>query len=71
MTATVESPALLSAVRTIAREVSAAEIARAEAEANRIVWEDRPVTIRFVTEQNRVRLKINVAAATASLITRS
>jgi alanyl-tRNA synthetase len=30
------------------REVSALEIARAEAEANRIVWEDRPVTIRFV-----------------------
>jgi alanyl-tRNA synthetase len=31
----------------LAREVSAAEIARAEAEANRVVWEDRPVSIRF------------------------
>src|SRR4029079_4086449 len=31
----------------LAREVSAQEIARAENEANRIVWEDRPVTIRF------------------------
>ncbi|HET7694911.1 MAG TPA: DHHA1 domain-containing protein [Vicinamibacterales bacterium] len=31
----------------LAREVSAAEIARAEDEANRIVWEDRPVAIRF------------------------
>ncbi len=31
----------------LAREVSAAEIARAEREANRIVWEDRPVAIRF------------------------
>jgi alanyl-tRNA synthetase len=29
------------------REVSAAEIERAESEANRIVWEDRPVSIRF------------------------
>ena len=32
----------------LGREVSAGEIARAEADANRIVWEDRPVTIRFV-----------------------
>ena len=31
----------------LAREVSAAEIARAEREANRVVWEDRPVAIRF------------------------
>jgi len=31
----------------LARELSAAEIARAEDEANRIVWEDRPVAIRF------------------------
>jgi alanyl-tRNA synthetase len=31
----------------LAREVSAAEIARAETEANRVVWEDRPVSIRF------------------------
>lgn len=33
----------------IARELSAAEIASAETEANRIVWEDRPVSIRFAT----------------------
>jgi alanyl-tRNA synthetase len=31
----------------LARELSAAEIAEAEREANRVVWEDRPVTIRF------------------------
>ncbi|MGH9408272.1 MAG: alanyl-tRNA editing protein [Vicinamibacterales bacterium] len=31
----------------LGREVSAAEIARVEDEANRIVWENRPVTIRF------------------------
>jgi alanyl-tRNA synthetase len=31
----------------LAREVTATEIEQAENEANRIVWEDRPVTIRF------------------------
>jgi alanyl-tRNA synthetase len=31
----------------LARELSASEIARAEEEANRIVWEDRPVAIHF------------------------
>lgn len=31
----------------LAREVTASEIARAEQEANRVVWEDRAVTIRF------------------------
>ena len=31
----------------LAREVSAPEIARAEDEANRVVWEDRPIAIRF------------------------
>ena len=31
----------------LAREVTPSEIARAEDEANRVVWEDRPVTIRF------------------------
>jgi alanyl-tRNA synthetase len=33
----------------LAREVSAGEIARAEDEANRVVWEDRPIHIRFAT----------------------
>jgi alanyl-tRNA synthetase len=33
----------------LAREVSPAEIAAADAEANRIVWEDRPVGIRFAS----------------------
>jgi alanyl-tRNA synthetase len=31
----------------LGREVSEAEIARAELQANEVVWEDRPVTIRF------------------------
>ena len=36
-----------SATIDLGREVTPAEIARAEKDANRIVWEDRPVTIRF------------------------
>lgn len=41
----------LSATIDLAREVSASEIERAEQDANRIVWEDRPVTIRFATAE--------------------
>jgi alanyl-tRNA synthetase len=39
----------LSATIDLAREVTAAEIARAEDDANRVVWEDRPVTVRFAS----------------------
>jgi len=39
----------LSATIDLAREVSAAEVTKAEDEANRIVWEDRPVAIRFAS----------------------
>src|SRR5687767_12626745 len=35
----------------LARELSAAEIAEAEAEANRVVWEDRRVEIRFASAE--------------------
>ena len=42
----------------LAREVSPAEIAAAEAEANRIVWEDRPVTIRFATADEAALLPL-------------
>lgn len=35
----------------LAREVSAAEIAAAEDEANRVVWENRPVTIRYASAE--------------------
>ena len=35
----------------LGRELSAADVARAEAEANRIVWEDRPVAIRFASAE--------------------
>ncbi len=33
----------------LGREVVAADVGRAEDEANRVVWDDRPVTIRFAT----------------------
>ena len=48
------------AVSTIdlAREMSPAEIAAAETEANRIVWEDRPVTIRFADAEEAARLPL-------------
>jgi alanyl-tRNA synthetase len=48
------------AVSTIdlAREMSPIEIAAAEAEANRIVWEDRPVAIRFVDAEEAARLPL-------------
>src|SRR4051812_8405910 len=35
----------------LAREVSAREVAQAEDEANRVLWEDRPVAIRFATAE--------------------
>jgi alanyl-tRNA synthetase len=42
----------------LARELTVAEIDQAEAEANRIVWEDRPVTIMFVDEAEAARLPL-------------
>ena len=49
-----------AAVSTIdlAREMSPAEIAAAETEANRIVWEDRPVAIRFADAEEAARLPL-------------
>lgn len=42
----------------LAREVAPEEIAAAEALASRIVWEDRPVTIRFVSEAEAAALPL-------------
>ncbi len=42
---------LQSATIDLAREVSAAEIATAEDDANRVVWEDRPVSVRFASAE--------------------
>jgi alanyl-tRNA synthetase len=49
-----------AAVSTIdlERELSSAEIAAAETEANRVVWEDRPVTIRFVSSEEAAALPL-------------
>jgi alanyl-tRNA synthetase len=42
----------------LAREVTAAEMARGESEANRVVWEDRPVAIRFATAAEAAHLPL-------------
>jgi alanyl-tRNA synthetase len=40
----------------LARELTAADVARAESEANHIVWEDRPVAIRFASADEAAAL---------------
>ena len=42
----------------LARELTPREIAAAEDEANRIVWEDRPVAIRFASAEEAARLPL-------------
>ncbi|MEW6320076.1 MAG: alanyl-tRNA editing protein [Acidobacteriota bacterium] len=42
----------------LGRDVGPPEIAAAEDEANRIVWEDRPVAIRFVTAEDAAALPL-------------
>ncbi len=46
----------------LSREVSAGEIARVESEANRIVWEDRPVSIRFAGAAEAAALPLRKAS---------
>jgi len=48
----------LSSTIDLAREVTVAEIAKAEDEANRIVWEDRPVAIRFATAEEAAAMPL-------------
>jgi alanyl-tRNA synthetase len=47
----------------LAREVSPQEIVRVEDDANRIVWEDRPVNIRFVDAAEAAALPLRKAPA--------
>lgn len=47
-----------SASIDLSREVSAGEIARVETEANRVVWEDRPVAIRFASAEEAAALPL-------------
>jgi len=55
----------------LARELTATDIAAAEQEANRIVWEDRPVAIRYATAEEAAALplrKESVRGGTLRLI---
>ncbi|HMD33400.1 MAG TPA: DHHA1 domain-containing protein, partial [Vicinamibacterales bacterium] len=47
-----------SATIDLARPVAASQIAAAEDEANRIVWEDRPVRVRYATAEEASALKL-------------
>jgi alanyl-tRNA synthetase len=47
----------------LARELSRDEIARAETEANRVVWENRPVEIRFVSAEQAASLPLRKETA--------
>lgn len=47
-----------SATIDLSREVSPKEIVRAEEDANRIVWEDRPVGIRFADAEEAAKLPL-------------
>jgi alanyl-tRNA synthetase len=42
----------------LAREVSAADVARAEDASNRVLWENRPVVIRFATAEEAAALPL-------------
>jgi alanyl-tRNA synthetase len=52
----------------LSREAAPREIAGAEAEANRIIWEDRPVSIRFVTSEEAARLPLRKEPAREGLL---
>ena len=47
----------------LAREVTAKEMAAAEEEANRIVWEDRPVAIRYATAEEAAAMPLRKESA--------
>ena len=61
----------LSSTIDLAREVTPAEVAKAEDDANRVVWEDRPVAIRFATAEEAASMgmrKESVRTGTLRLI---
>jgi alanyl-tRNA synthetase len=57
-----------SATIDLEKDVSASDIARAESEANRIVWENRPVHIRFVDADEASRLPLRKDPARGGLL---
>ncbi len=52
-----------SATIDLSREISPNDIARAEDEANRVVWEDRPVTIRFAGADEAAKMPLRKESA--------
>ena len=52
-----------SATIDLAREVNPVEIARAEKDANTVVWEDRPVAIRYADAVEAARLPLRKESA--------
>jgi alanyl-tRNA synthetase len=52
----------------LAREASPAEIAAAEDEANRVVWEDRPVSIRYATAEEAATLPLRKEPARGGVL---
>jgi alanyl-tRNA synthetase len=48
----------ISSTIDLAREVTPSEVAKAEDDANRIVWEDRPVGIRFATAEEAAAMPL-------------
>jgi alanyl-tRNA synthetase len=52
----------------LAREVTPAEIARAEAEANQVVWENRPISVRFATEEEASRMPLRKEPVRSGLL---
>jgi alanyl-tRNA synthetase len=52
----------------LSREMTPHQIAAAEAEANRVIWEDRPVAIRFVTAEEASQLPLRKDPARGGLL---
>jgi alanyl-tRNA synthetase len=59
--------AVLSTI-DLAHEMTAAGIERAEAEANRIVWDSRPVSIRFASPEEAARLPLRKEPAREGML---
>ena len=58
----------LSSTIDLAREVSEAEIAKAEDDANRVVWEDRAVTIRFASAEEAAAMGMRKESSRAGTL---
>jgi alanyl-tRNA synthetase len=57
-----------SATIDLAREVTAAEIAKAEDDANRVVWEDRPVSVRFASAAEAAAMGMRKESARTGML---